>query len=230
MTTARQIVRKAMQKAGILTKTEDPSADEASDALDALNNMLSSWSNDSLLIYARSWETFNLSGGVGEYTIGTGQTFNTSRPVFIPSAYVRQAQTDYNLSIVSDEVYNDYIMQKSTPGLPQFLSYDNGFPVGRIRVWPVPSTSYQLFLLMEKQLTQFALDDDAQLPPGWERALIYNLAVELAPEYGQQVDAVTVEIAERSRANIQRSIAKARSMDAQPMGVYGFNIYTGYYR
>lgn len=229
MTTARTIVKKAMQKAGILTKTETPSADEANDGLFALNNMLSSWSNDSMLIYTRSWQTFNLQANVREYTIGPGQTFNTERPIFIPEAYVQQSGIDYSLSIISDEVYNNFIILKTQQGIPQFINYDNGYPTGKIRIYPVPTSGFTIFILSEKELAQFELDDEVSLPPGWERALIYNLAMELAPEYGQQPDPAVAKIADDSKGAIQRSILKNRNMDAQPMSNFGFNIYTGYY-
>ena len=63
MTTARTIIKRAMQVAGILVKGEAPSADEADDGLTALNMMLSGWSNDSGLVYARAWQSFALVGG-----------------------------------------------------------------------------------------------------------------------------------------------------------------------
>lgn len=89
MTTALGIIKSAMRKVGVLTKTENPSADEAQDGLEMLNDLLSSFSNDSMVIYARYSEDFTLSGGTGSYTIGTGGAFNTARPVKIISAFIR---------------------------------------------------------------------------------------------------------------------------------------------
>ena len=51
MTTASDIIKKAMQKVGVLTKSESPSSDESADGLDSLNDLLSSWSNESMFIY-----------------------------------------------------------------------------------------------------------------------------------------------------------------------------------
>lgn len=228
MTTARTIIRRAMQKAGILTKTETPSGDEANDALYSLNGILESWANDSMLIYARAWENFTLTGGTGEYTIGASQMFNTVRPTLIVEAHVRQGTIDSPIQIISDEVYNSYIQMKTSPGLPYWLNYDNGYPAAKIRLWPVPTQSDTLYILSEKPLTALSLDTTVSLPPGWERALIYNLAVELTPEYGQELSGEIVEIAKTSRAAIRRSIIKNRSMDAMPEIGATNNIYTGY--
>ncbi len=214
MTTGLDIITKAMQKAGILVKSEAPDADEANDGLSTLNAMLSSWSNDSMLIYARTLESFTLSSLVSDYTIGPGMTLNTARPTFVVSAYVRQATSDYDLTVVPDEVYAG-ITVKSAPGIPEFLNYTNGFPTGTIKLYPVPSTNYTLFILSEKVLSSLTLAGDISFPPGWEQALIYNLAVLLAPEYGQQLDPLVLKIANDSKGSIQRAILKTRSMDAQ---------------
>lgn len=229
MTTAREIIVKAMQKVGILFKTEQPSADEINDGLSSLNAMLSSWSNDSLNCVARVIENFPLVGGTADYTIGTGQTFNTARPVFIVESHVRVSTIDYPLTIIPDAVYQGDIPYKDQQGIPQFLNYNNGYPYGTLRLYPVPSTDYTIYILSEKELSQFTLNDTVSLPPGWEMALIYNLALILAPEYGQQADAVTVQMAVDSKRAIQRAIAKNRTMDAEPQVNPAGNIYNGWY-
>ncbi len=228
MTTALDIITKAMQKCGILSVNEAPTAQEANDALDALNAMLDSWANDSMMVYARSWESFNLTGNVGTYTIGAGQAFNTVRPIFIADAYIRNAGTDTDLSIVSDEIYTGQIMEKSTGGIPGILNYDNAYPAGTIRLWPVPSSSYSIFLLTEKPLTQFTLNQTVSLPPGWERALIFNLPAEIAGDYHQDIPDSVQRVAVSSKAAIQRSVMKNRSLDAFPQQNSTGNILTGW--
>jgi len=228
MTTARQIIKKSLQKIGALVKNEEPSADEANDGLDSLNQLLESWSNDSAVITSRAWETFNLSGGVSTYTMGTGQTFNTSRPTNIISGYIRNGSVDTPLTIVGDEAYNS-ITFKSLTGIPQFLNYDNANPTDNLRVYPVPSAVYPIFLLTEKPLINLTtLDTALSLPPGWERALIYNLAAELASEYGQQPDQSIFKIANDSLAMIRLSTIRARPMDAYPQVMAVRNIWSGW--
>lgn len=228
MTTAFNIIKRAMQKAGILTKAESPAADEAADALSELNNLLQSWSNESMLIYARTWEIFNTTGGVGTYTIGPSQAFNTVRPMVIIAATINNGGIESPLEIISDEDYVNNISLKNQQGIPQYINYDNAFPVGNIKLWPVPATNYPLRLLTEKQLTSFTLYQDVELPIGWEDALIYNLAVRLAPEYGTEPSALVVEQANNSKGAIQRTITKNRTMDADTAGLYYGNIWNGW--
>jgi len=227
MTTGLEIITKAMQKVGILIKSESPASDEAADALDALNDLIASWSTESMLIYARTLESFTLAGGTSSYTIGSGQTFNTVRPLMIIDSYIRNSTIDTNVAIVPDEVFAN-ITNKTTQGIPEFLNYDNAFPTGTIKLWPVPSSAYTLFISSEKELSSLTLAGTVSLPAGWKRALIYNLALELAPEYGQSVDEAILKHANESKRNIKATIMRNRSMDANATPSLGFNVYSGY--
>lgn len=217
MTTALSLITQAAKKIGVVFKSESLDSDEATDGLTALNNMLSSWANDSLLVYARTWESFTLTGGTGSYTIGTGGNFNTTRPIAIVEAYVRIASVDYPLEIIPDEVYNQYITIKSIQTSPsRYLNYDNAYPLGNIRLYTVPSTNDTLFLLTEKPFSSFALSDTVTFPPGWERAIVYNLALELAPEYGETAPPEVVMLAAESKAEIKRASMRNKPMSYLP--------------
>ncbi len=228
MTTALDIITQAMRKCGILSVNESPTAEEANDALAALNNMLESWSNDSLMCYARVWENFALTAGVGSYTIGPSQTFNTVRPIFIAASYVRNVTTDTPVKVVTDEIYNEQVMQKDTQGIPEILNLDNGYPYGTIRLFQVPSTALTLFILSEKALSTFTLNQTVSLPPGWKRALIYNLPEEISGDYNQEVPASVQKIAISSKGAIERAVMKARNFDAKPQAGNQGNILTGW--
>ncbi len=214
-----------MKKIGVLTKSETPDADEAADGLVSLNALLSSWSNESLLVYSRVTESFTLSGGTGSYTIGTGQTLSTTRPVKIIEAHTSDGSTDTHMDIISDEVYNT-IPVKTSQGIPEFLNFSNAYPAATIRLYPVPGAAYTLTLVSEKPLVTLALTDTLSLPAGWERALTYNLALEMAPEYGVQADPLIVATAREAKGAIALTIAKSRPMQPSPTSTK-MNIYTG---
>lgn len=216
MTTGLELITKALQKNGVLVKSETPDSDEASDALDALNMLVSAWANDSMMIIARTQESFNLTANDEVYTIGSGADFNTERPLFIVEAHVRNSNIDYPLEIITDEDYN-LIPDKQTSSIPRFLNYSNAYPTATIKLWPKPDIAYTLFLTSEKTITSFTLTGDVSLPPGWERALIFNLAVDLAPDYGEAVssDALArcIKLADESRSDIRKAIMRNRTMD-----------------
>lgn len=230
MASVLDIITSAMRKNGALTKSETPSADESADGLQMLNDLIGSWSTESMLVTARTTETFNLTGGVGAYTIGTGATFNTTRPMVITTGYIRSGTTDYTLELKDDETFAEITQKDIQSNIPLYLNYDNAYPTGTINIWPVPSASYTITLLSEKPLTAFStVDETVNLAPGWNRALVYNLAEEMALEYGQPISPTLAKLANESKMAIKRSIAKNRKMDV-PTFLDNFNtVYTGYY-
>lgn len=231
MTTALQIITKALQKNGVLFASEAPSSDMAADGLSALNAMIDSLSNDSLMIYARTSENFPLVGGQATYSIGPSQTFNTVRPIAIVDAcYTRLFPNfDEPVSIISDELYAG-ITDKVSMGRPRVINYNNNFPTAEIKLWPTPDQNYQLYMTTEKPLANWTLHQDVLLPPGWERALIFNLAIDLAPDYGQPISDALANGARESKGSIARAVIKNRPLQAYPTVGGNQNIYTGWYR
>jgi len=228
MTTARTIIKRSLQDNGVLTKGEDPAADEANDALDVVNALMDSWSNYSDNIYSRTLETFPLTTAA-TYTIGTGQTFNTTRPMQIIDAYVTSGSIDYPLTIINQEQF-DSVEMKATKGIPQYLVYNNAYPSGTIRLYPVPSGVSTITLLSEKPVSTFAtLDTVVSLPQGWERALVKNLAMELAPQYGQRVTPELAMAAKESLGAIRLAAVRSRPVNSSPSVRANNNIYSGYY-
>lgn len=229
MTTARNIITRALQVNGVLTKGEPPSGDEASDGLTTLNNLLSSWSNDSLLIYARLQENFPFVSGKASYTIGSGGDFNTSRPLHILSAFTRIGNIDYDIEVISDLEFDEISQKDLSNSFPNVLFYSAGSPLGTLTFYPVP-TGGQLYLRTEKQLTNFpSLDTSLELPPGWERGLIYNLSLETASEYGQPVNEAVYQIAMDALGKIKTAVARNKTMDFNYRTGNNDNIFTGWF-
>lgn len=224
--TTSNLIKSAFRKAGVITKNETPSSDEMNDALESLNDLFGSLSNDGLVVYTREVEGFALTAGVTSYTIGSGGDFDTVRPVNIAKAYTREGTSDYPVDIISDEDYAE-ITTKSTQTRPYYLNYDNDYPLATIKLYPTPSAGYTLYLVSEKPLTELTLNQTVNLPPGWYRYITNALAIEIAAEYGVDIPQTTAVIAARALGDIKRSRAKVKSLDYAPnTGLY--NIYTGW--
>lgn len=233
MTTALNIIEGAARIIGVLNKGENMPSDDAADGLVALNDLLASWSNESLLVYARTIESFTLTGGVATYLIGDGQTFDTDRPIAIINATIRDSSgQDYPLTLINDEAYQDTTFKTTQTPYPEFLNYTNGHPYGTINLYGTPSQSYSLRLLTEKPLTSFSTTaTTVDLPPGWNRALRYNLALELAPEYSVKADQLVVKNAMDAKGAIKNTTLRNRPLLAMDRtDTEARNIYTGWYR
>ncbi len=222
--TGRELVTKALRKAGIISRTETPTAEEVNDLIDDLNMILGSWLNFSTLVAYRVTETLTLSSSVS-YLIGVGQTFNTVKPIKIVKAYIG-SEFDYPVSIISEEAYADFT-DKNTLGRPEFLCFDNKYPNATIKLYPKPDQNYTLTLISEKPLSSLDLDSEVELPPGWDKALIENLAVMVLPEYGQEPTQILLKSAMDSKAAIISAVLRNRSFDV-PVGGVTNNIYTGW--
>lgn len=228
VTTALDIITGAAKLIGVVFKSEALDSDEASDGLVTFNEMLDSWSNDLTTIYADTLESFPITGA-SSYTIGTGANFNTTRPTNIISAVVRIASVDYPLEIINQQQYQEQIAVKSTTtSVPEYLTYDNGYPLGVIKMYAIPTSGSTLFLQTNKPITNFlALTTSVDLPPGWKKALKYNLAIDMAPMYGAEVGASVVDGAKKSLGAIRKATAMNNSMPYMPSPAQQYSIYTG---
>jgi len=82
----------------------------------------------------------------------------------------------------------DYFMlpNKSNTGVPVQAYYDPQTTTGKLYVWPAPDTvDDHLRFTYSRPLQDFdGLADDPDFPTEWIKALVYNLAVDIAPKFG----------------------------------------------
>lgn len=233
ITTAGDIVRAALGKILVLG-TQDTLADaDTQTGLDALNAMLDSWWLQSLAVYTLEQQSFPATANVASYTIGPAQTWNTTRPVRIVNAFARYQQVDYPVRPI-DRVQYDNIPYKTVGGIPVVLFYDREFPVGTVTLYPLPFAAMDIFLDTYQQIQSFAnIADSINLPPGYARALIFNLAVELSADYGVQVPAQVAKTAAESLGNLKRINQQDWMMAYDPSILWAtqaYNVYSDTYR
>lgn len=204
MATAGDIITRALRSLEVIAQGESADANQLSDGLVSLNDLLSAWSNERLTVYQTVQETLSLVGGQASYDIGVGATsLNTSRPIKLESAFVRIYGVDYPLQILTREQYNEIADKATTGDIPTGIYLDPGYPESNLRLWPAPSGG-TLYIDSWKPLTAFsATSDTVTLPPGYERALRLNLAVDLMPEYGV-VNELILGLAKEAKAGIKR--------------------------
>ena len=188
MTTANDLISRSLRLLGVVGQGRRTlSANEASDGLEALNSMLESFSLERMMIYQILEENFPITAGTADYTIGSGGTFNTTRPVKVDGAFIRDNGIDFPMLVIDHDAY-DSVPLKTATARPQYLYFDAQYPLAYIRLLYTPDASYTLYINSWKQLQRFTDGTTAlALPPGYERMIVYNLAIELNPVFGTEL-------------------------------------------
>jgi hypothetical protein len=218
MATALDIITGALRLIGAIATGETPSADETRDGLGSLNDVLETWSIDGLTVYTQQEQIFSATPGQQDYTLGPGATWNGARPVSVLSAVARWDGRDHPLELLSPTRWTE-IERKGFSSDPCALRYRADFPAGLVRLWPVPQRAMPI--VMASALPFAPLTSAAQqlvLPDGYARALRFNLALELAPEFGIEPGAVVVAAARSSKAALKRANQPdPPQLDVQPL-------------
>jgi len=86
--TAQQLITAAYRKAGAVSSGQDPTSAESDDGLEALNAMLSNWSEQNITVPYRIEDQISLTPGKTQYTMGSGGDVNTDRPLSMAEAWL----------------------------------------------------------------------------------------------------------------------------------------------
>jgi hypothetical protein len=208
MTSALQLIESSMRLATVLASGETATADEAVDGLKSLNDILENWSTENLCVWTGDNEQYTLTPGTASYTIGPGGVFNATRPIRIGLSFTRVNGSDFPLEQWGLDEYNT-VSVKTVGGIPEKYVYINESPLGQIILYPVPATASTLFLNTDRVLTfPITLATTLSFPPGYEKALRYTLATNLAPEYGVIPPPAVQAIATSSKADLKRANKK----------------------
>ena len=238
--TVLELIRRSLRLIGALGVGEAPSAEETSDCILALNQLISSWSLNALTVYTKLNSKYTLTNGLPYFTWGiepdplavVQPDFNSPRPDTIFRAYRIDPGGSYELSQIGKEHY-DAISEKNAFGVPDRFYYEPDYPWGKVYLYPNPDSSCEIEFSVFKKIDKIEYpDDEIMYPPGWDRALAYNLALEVAPEFGLMPSELVVKnamesLANAKRINIKPKISQTEISSLSLMSGGSFNINTG---
>ena len=252
MTTTRELITGALRLINVIQQNETATADDMNVSMSALNAMIDSWSADRLSIFLFKQYYFPLVANQKTYTFGPGGDWDLERPM-----QIERITVSYNGSLTLDPLTGLYSLNggqgvldipmenltdaqyaaipvKDQPATDPLKFYDNGnYPLRTVSVWPVPTTTQPVTVWTWQPLGIYAtLDDPLNLPRGYERALRFNLAVELSPEFGKVPQDDVLRGANESYATLKRINTRNQIMtgdiaiSAPGPGVYNYNLAT----
>jgi hypothetical protein len=115
-------------------------------------------------------------------------TSKINKPLSIYNARRHEisSETDIEMNLISYEDYQNLPNKTTNSGTPIQWNYDRKTSVGYLYVWPIASNaSYLMKITFAKPLEDFdSAGNTPDLPQEWYDALVYQLAVRLAPMYG----------------------------------------------
>lgn len=203
--TGTQVIIEALLIDGVIYPGQTISAEAEATSEFGFNLMLGEWNAQGMAVFSVARVTKVLTSGTADYTIGTGGAFNTPRPERIEAwAVVSISGAAGNGKPVDPATFAALSEDRTATGsIIKALNYDGAYPLGTIHLYPIPNAAHTLELWVWEQftaITDFTLAID--FPPGYMKAVIYNLAVDLAPKFGRGVDPNVQRIADECKAGL----------------------------
>ena len=208
MTTAAEIIDGSLRLLGVLAEGETPSAAVMQDSIMAINQMIQSWDTERLSVFSTQDQVFTWPANVISRTLGPTGDFVGNRPIEVDDAtYFKDPSSglSFGIKLINQQQYDGIAFKTVTSTYPQVMWINNTFPDIELTVYPVPIKALEWHIISVETLTEVSnVATDMYFPPGYLRAFRYNLACELAPEFGVEPSPQVQRIAMTSKRNLKR--------------------------
>lgn len=205
--TIREFLEKSLRQIKVLAAGESADGDTIQDALLSFNILMDAWNAEGLI---RS------KGGISSQAITAAQTFSFTNSTIDPSAvygvnHLPDSQTaQRELQILTVEQFQIEMTKTVVTGTYAEKIYFYKDLSGDLKgyLFPTPSGTGTLKFFVQERFTATNSNLSSDFPVelvGYQRALLFNLALEMCPEFGVQPDAVLIKNAEESKAQVMRS-------------------------
>jgi hypothetical protein len=234
--TAGEQINRALRLLGVLAEGETPSAAMSQDALMALRQMIDSWNTERLSVFSTQDQVFTWTPGQIHRTLGPPGNFVGNRPILLDDATYFRDPTNgisFGIKIINQQQYDGIAVKTVTSTYPQVIWINMDFPNIDMYVYPVPTKALEWHFISVTELTAPAsLSTSLTFPPGYLRAFKYNLACEIANEFGVEPPPNVARIAMTSKRNLKR-INNPDDIMSLPYSIVAtrqrFNIFAGNY-
>jgi hypothetical protein len=229
-------INRALRLLGVLAEGETTSASVSQDSLMAMNQMIDSWNTERLSVFSTQDQVFNWPPDLITRTLGPTGDFVGNRPILVDDAtYFRDASTNvsYGIKLINQQQYDGIAVKTVTSTYPQVMFVNMTYPNITMTIYPKPTRVLEWHIVSVEELSKPAtLATTLAFPPGYLRAFTYNLAMEIAPEFGVEPSDQVKRIAMTSKRNLKR-INNPDDVMAMPYSLVAtrqrFNIFAGNY-
>lgn len=188
-----ELITKALRMLGVISGAQSSTdvPNDLASASNSLNLMLNAWQADGLQLWQTETVTITTPTANADYEFGDDAgTYTDYRPIDVLEVY-RVDETSnvwVELTRLSRVDFNQLSDHDST-GTPVNYYYNNDMDKGTLSVWPIADASFiansSIVVVLTKAFDDVTSTGDViAFPQEWQLAVVYGLAVIMAPEYG----------------------------------------------
>lgn len=201
--TRDNIIEAAMRRAGALGTGESAAATAITDYAQTLNVIIKQFDSATWFKYLiqSTEQTFNTAGGTASYDLGAEDLWVEQMNVEIAT------DIDAPLKIITVGEYNQ-IRDKARPGIPTHVYITDdldtpgaSIPDQKAYFWPVPNATIAITFVSRRKVKVFGASGDfLDLPDQWTRAIIFQLAADIAFEINASLEKIQLlqQLADRA--------------------------------
>lgn len=178
--TGLDLVTQALLEIGVVSPGEAPEPGTAEYGLAKLNRLFDSLNADRRCVFASTLDAYTLTPSLQPHTIGPGGTFDIiQRPETLEGANLLIAGVRTPLRLRDAQWVNGVSVPAQTSSMPCDLYYETSWPLGKLWLYPIPSSAAELELLTRVTMAALTLTDYVSLPPGYRELIVLTLAESL---------------------------------------------------
>ncbi len=181
--TRDQIINAALRKLSVLSEGQTANADQITTGAEALNLLVLELTTLGMPLWARKKVVTTMVTAQSSYTI------SLIKPLKIYQAYreVVAEGIHIDMEVLADYDFN--LLPSDSTGIPVNCTFQPLVGSGVLQVWPTPDSTVPanttVTLVYQAPFEVFvASTDTPDFPQEWYNAVVYQLALLLAPEYG----------------------------------------------
>lgn len=223
MTTIKQFLDDSYRLINPSNPTVPLHGNDFSFGLRRLNNLLTSYASDGLMMTISSVQTINLAVNQQEITVGPAAFVPTpnipiGRMANWESAWLQLQGVDYPLVFQTRDQWDSSFKYEPLDGLPRFIIPFPGVQIVTFRIYPAPSQVFQFNIRGKFQLPAYVSTDDTilTLPGYYERYFLFAVAKDLAMFKGRM--AAWTPMLEQELVKAEKNIQANSEVDLSIVG------------